>query len=131
MIQHIPPKGHHLSKVSAAILPQTHTIRTVGGIYGRLAGCCSGHLPICPQIQFPTFPCSFLYSKGMTPENHQGFLARYFVLGLANEKHRQIIGEWEGKRSQYSPLPHPVHEAKSSPANTTPTGLPLEPDSNR
>lgn len=68
---------------------------------------------ICPfslRSSSHYFLVLFYSQKGLL-ENHQGFLARSFVLGLANEKHRQKTGEWAGKRSQYSPLPHPVHRA--------------------
>lgn len=91
----------NLSKVSAATAPQIHTIRTVEDIDAVLVICL-----FALRVSYHQFPCSSLYSKGMPPGNYPGPLAHYFLLVLANQKHRQEIGDGGKEKAVFTSNPH-------------------------
>lgn len=129
MIQHIPPRGHHLSKMSAAIIPQTHTIKTVGSLWpaGWMLQWSFAHFSSDPV---PTISLFFsIVKRGYQKTTKASLPAPSCLVWPMRNTGRKLENGREREASIH--LCPTLYIGLSSSANTTPTGLPLEPDSNR
>lgn len=125
------PRGHYFSKMSAATFPQIH----IEGNVVASVGACVLHWSLACLPWDPVPSISLLsVCKGGDPRKLPKLLASCYLLGSAQEKHRQQIRGWTGKRSQVFVHQHPTpymglslpHSAQQLqfPLNQIPTDSP-------